>query len=59
MADISSELKGTCDGVFDLRSSFENVTEPIFFDHAHVNDLGNKIIAEKMYENLLSYLPRV
>jgi hypothetical protein len=53
---ISSELNGVCDGVFDLRSSFENVTEAIFYDHAHVNQLGNKIIAEKMYDNLLAYL---
>ena len=54
--DISSELNGICDGVFDLRSSFENVTEAIFYDHAHVNELGNKIIAEKMYNKLLPYL---
>ena len=54
--DISSELNGICNGVFDLRSSFENVTEAIFYDHAHVNELGNKIIAEKMYNKLLPYL---
>lgn len=34
----------------DLRAAFDNVQEPIFYDFGHMGPLGNKIIAEKIYQ---------
>jgi hypothetical protein len=33
-----------------LRNSFDHNLETIYFDKGHVGDLGNKIIAEKLFE---------
>jgi len=52
-ASSLSELDSFCYDTADLRSSFDNFTEPIFFDIGHTNDFGNNIIAEKLFE--LSY----
>jgi len=34
----------------DLRAVFDNIEEPIFYDFGHMGPLGNKIIAEKIYQ---------
>jgi len=52
MADTLHTLDGTCDKTIDLRYSLDNVNEPVYFDLAHVNDLGNKIIAEKIFDEI-------
>jgi hypothetical protein len=35
---------------------FDDVKEPLFYDHIHVTDLGNEIIAEEIYKILTDYL---
>ncbi len=50
MADSVSELEPICDKTSDLRNVFDEIKEPVFYDHGHVNDLGNEIVAEKIYE---------
>lgn len=43
-----------CKNVFDLRNTLTEMNEElIYFDRAHMNDIGNKIIAEKIYEKVL------
>ena len=51
-----NELEDVCDETGDLRMIFDNVDQPIFFDHIHTNDLGNEIIAEEIYEILIKHL---
>ena len=43
----------SCTASIDLRNIFDNVTEPIYYDGGHMTDLGNKIIAAKIYEEIL------
>ena len=42
-----------CDYTFDFRNIMNNVTETTYYDNVHMNDFGNKIIAEKIYEEIL------
>jgi lysophospholipase L1-like esterase len=42
-----------CNHVFDIRDAIGNTPETTYYDDHHVNDLGNKIIAEKIYEKIL------
>ncbi len=39
-----------CVSSVDLRAVFDNIQEPIFYDPGHMAPLGNKIIAEKIYQ---------
>jgi len=39
-----------CVSSADLRAVFDNIHEPIFYDPGHMAPLGNKIIAEKIYQ---------
>jgi lysophospholipase L1-like esterase len=50
------KLEKMCDETYDLRTSFDDTTESLFFDHIHVNDLGNKIIAEKIHKILENHM---
>ncbi len=50
IADSVSELEPICHKTSDLRNVFDEIAEPVFYDHGHVNDLGNKIVAEKIFE---------
>ena len=50
------ELENICHGTYDLRMIFDDVKEPLLFDHLHVNDLGNEIVAEEIYEILINHL---
>jgi len=34
----------------DLRNVFDNVEEPLFYDHVHVNDQGNEMTADEIFE---------
>ena len=38
----------------DLRNAFDNMDIPIYFDGGHMTDIGNQIIAEKIYEEISS-----
>lgn len=50
MANSLPELNSVCDKTADFRDSYNNISEPVFFDPGHMNDDGNKIIAERMFE---------
>jgi len=50
MATSLSDLNETCDKTMDMRYIFDDISEPLFYDAAHTNDLGNEIIAEKIFE---------
>ena len=50
MGSTINELEPVCNKTSDLRNVFDEITEPVFYDHGHVNDLGNKIVAEKIFE---------
>jgi len=43
-------LEQKCTQTGDLRGIFDGFPEPIFFDDIHINDKGNEIIAEKLFE---------
>jgi len=40
----------------DLSESFDNREETIYIDFAHISELGNQIIAERMYAQLIATL---
>ena len=50
------KLENTCHGTYDLRMVLDDTKEPIFFDHIHVNDLGNEIIAEEIFNITIDHL---
>jgi lysophospholipase L1-like esterase len=50
------EMNNVCTKVFDLRNAFDGQNDTIFHDSGHVGDKGNKIIAEKMHEIILSII---
>ena len=56
MAGSLVELENICHGTYDLRMIFDDVKEPLLFDHMHVTDLGNEIVAEEIYEILINQL---
>jgi hypothetical protein len=45
-----------CTTAVDLRNVFDEFNDTVFFDSGHVGDLGNRIIAEKLYETIIPYL---
>lgn len=54
MSEYSSEINQHCDGMIDLRNTYDDISDPIYFDDVHVSDRGNKIIAKELYQNILS-----
>jgi len=42
-----------CTLTLDLRDGFDYVNKPLFFDNGHVGPLGNKIMAERIYMEIL------
>ena len=56
MSGSLEKLENICHGTYDLRMIFDDVKEPVFFDHIHATDLGNEIIAEEIYKILTDYL---
>ncbi len=43
-----------CEHVFDLRNTFEGMDEiSIFFDSTHMDNFGNEVVANKIYEKIL------
>ena len=49
-ASALEKLNRSCDNVADLRNVFDGIEGPLFYDHVHVSDRGNKIVAEKLFE---------
>lgn len=50
MGKSIDNLGEVCDMAYDLGNVFDNVSEPVFYDDAHVTDYGNEIIAQKLFE---------
>ena len=46
-------LNEECDLTIDLRNGIGDTSETTYYDLLHVNDLGNRIIASKIYEKIL------
>jgi lysophospholipase L1-like esterase len=44
------ELNQKCDATGDLRNTFDNIQEPIYYDYIHISDYGHQIIAERLFE---------
>jgi len=44
------EINKHCNQTSDLRGLFDNISEPVYYDHAHVGANGNKIVADKFFE---------
>ena len=53
MATSLNDLNKVCDKTMDMRHIFDDISEPIFYDVAHTNDLGNEIIADKIFELII------
>ena len=49
-----TELEKTCEKTIDLRDSFDHTDKPVFHDLGHTSNYGNEIVAEKIYQNILS-----
>ena len=50
LVDSLEDLDQVCEKTADLRDVFANTSEPIYFDTAHISDVGNEIVAEEFYE---------
>jgi len=50
------KLEDICDKTSDFTMIFDNIDQPIFYDWIHTNSLGNKIIAEEIYEVLINHI---
>jgi len=44
------EIKTECKNTIDLRNSFSDISEQIYYDEGHMGLLGNTIIVEKIYD---------
>jgi hypothetical protein len=51
-ANALIELNSTCTTA-DLRYVFDNYSQTIYYDSGHVNDFGNEIIAQKIFELIM------
>ena len=51
-----AELENICHGTYDLTMIFDDIKEPLFYDHIHVTDLGNEIIAEEISRITIDHL---
>ena len=47
----------SCTFHLDLRNVFDEEISPVYWDQGHVSDLGNRIVADKIYKNILPLLP--
>jgi|TARA_B110000014_G_scaffold204841_1_gene155170 hypothetical protein len=46
-----------CTNEIDLRSVFDNESESVYIDEAHVSDKGNSIVAKSLIPHILSNIP--
>lgn len=53
MAGSLNELNVYCDKTVDLRNTFDDIQEPIYFDYIHISDKGDKIIAKRLFDSSL------
>tara|TARA_Y100000741_G_scaffold361624_1_gene345955 strand:+ start:2375 stop:3442 length:1068 start_codon:yes stop_codon:yes gene_type:complete len=52
-AEQLNELEDSCTKVLDYRDTFDEFTETLFFDSGHTGDLGNKIVAKRIFSDVL------
>ena len=45
-------IRDSCNTVQDLRNIFDNTSEFIYFDNAHMSDFGNEIVSKRIFEIL-------
>ncbi len=48
-----SKNLNNCSLVLDFTDVYENTTDSVYFDQVHTNNLGNKIIAERIYREII------
>lgn len=46
----SKSLEDKCVSTHDLTNIFNGISEPLFYDQSHLNEYGNKIIADKIFD---------
>lgn len=46
-------LSDVCDLTADLTMAFDDRSETVFLDNGHMGDLGNNIVAQRIYEKIL------
>jgi hypothetical protein len=46
----------SCTASIDLRDTFDNVSEPIYYDGGHTTDLGNKIMASEIFNQAINFI---
>jgi len=49
-------LNSECYATLDLRHVFDNHDQTLFFDHGHVGDMGNEIVAKRMFQEIMPIL---
>jgi hypothetical protein len=50
MAKSLDGLNERCNSTVDLRSIFDDIEEPIYFDYIHISDYGHEIVAKRLFE---------
>lgn len=53
LAKSLPEVEKHCDATADLRRTFDEIDEPIYWDAFHMADRGNEIVAERLYQEIL------
>jgi len=52
--DLNNVNPRNCEKILDLRNTFEGMDEiSIFFDSTHMDNFGNEVVANKIYEEIL------
>ena len=46
--------EGIPESILDISDAFDGLETMVFFDYAHVGPMGNRIIAERIVESLVS-----
>ena len=52
-AEQLDELESSCTKILDYRDTFDDFTETLYFDAGHTGDLGNKIVAKRIFGDVL------
>ncbi len=54
LATSLTELEKVCEKTIDLRDSFDHTDKPVFYDLGHTSNYGNELVAERIYQNVIS-----
>lgn len=55
MSEKLEKMEEKCSKTIDLRGVFDDVVEPIYFDDVHVVEFGNELVAQKLFEESVSF----